>query len=86
MATNGRRQCKVQTNISLRSIRHIGSSRDKNGLPTSSVSKVLKHRELVQQAASISEWRRIRLQGEARSPFKRKQKLTSSTAMSADER
>lgn len=74
MATNGRRQRKVRTNISLRSIRHIGSSRDKNGLPVSSVSKVLKHRELVQQAASTSERRRIRLQGKAWSPFKEKTK------------
>ncbi|KAG2106847.1 hypothetical protein BD769DRAFT_1675797 [Suillus cothurnatus] len=37
-------------------------SRDKNGLPVNCVSKVLKHTQLVQQAASSNEQRQARLQ------------------------
>jgi hypothetical protein len=54
---------RVRTNLSLRSIRHIGASRNKNGLPVNGVSKVLKHTQLVQQAAASNERRQARLQG-----------------------
>ncbi|KAG1831132.1 hypothetical protein EV424DRAFT_1525877 [Suillus variegatus] len=53
---------RVRTKLSLRSIRHVGSSRDKSGLPVVHASKVLKHRALVQQAATCKERREIRLQ------------------------
>ncbi|KAG1894668.1 uncharacterized protein F5891DRAFT_1194973 [Suillus fuscotomentosus] len=58
----GRQTQQVHTNLSLRSIRHIGSLQDKDGLPANRVSKVVKHRALVLQAASCKQWRETCLQ------------------------
>ncbi|KAG1900426.1 uncharacterized protein F5891DRAFT_1128589 [Suillus fuscotomentosus] len=55
---------RIRSKLSLRSIRHIGPSKNKDGLPVnSSVSKVLKHRDLVEQAARSNERWKARLQG-----------------------
>jgi hypothetical protein len=61
--SGGRQTQRVRTNLSLRSIRRIGSLRDKDGLPANGASKLVKHRALVLQAASYKQRREARLQG-----------------------
>ncbi|KAG2358117.1 hypothetical protein BDR07DRAFT_1489879 [Suillus spraguei] len=60
--SGGRQTQRVRTNLSLRSIRRIGSLRDKDGLPANGASKLVKHRALVLQAASYKQRREARLQ------------------------
>lgn len=87
MGDSGKR--RLRSNLSLRSIRRIGTSRDKNGLPTNSISKIIKHRTLVQQAASYRERRETRLQGKSfifKGGTIEPKVLTFFTAMTVDER
>ncbi|KAG1767999.1 hypothetical protein EDD22DRAFT_949807 [Suillus occidentalis] len=84
MRNLGRQTQRIRTNISLRSIRHIGSSRDKNGLPSRCVSKILKHRALVEQASTCKERREIRLEAMSIDERRALKALQDSSALPTD--
>jgi hypothetical protein len=54
---------KIRSNLCLRTIWRIATSRDKRGVAVKGASKVFKHKALVQQAATCKDRQETRLQG-----------------------